>query len=82
MKDYEWAKDKIIMGPERRSSYIPPDSKKLTAYHEVSDLLPELSLALYIDRTYRLVTPWSHFGRRAQCRCIKLPACLEGTPSG
>jgi cell division protease FtsH len=47
MKDYEWAKDKIIMGPERRSSYIPHDSKKLTAYHEVSELSRSLSLALY-----------------------------------
>ena len=82
MKDYEWAKDKIIMGPERRSSYIPPESKKLTAYHEVSELSPELLLALYIDPIYRPATPWLRFTRKAQCRCIKLPACLEGTPSG
>jgi len=82
MKDYEWAKDKIIMGPERRSSYIPPDSNKLTAYHEVSELSPELSPALYIDHTYRLATPWPCFTPRAPCRCTKLPACLEGMSSG
>jgi len=53
MKDYEWAKDKIIMGPERRSSYIPPDSKKLTAYHEVSELSPSLALAICVYHASR-----------------------------
>jgi len=53
MKDYEWAKDKIIMGPERKSSYIPPDSKKLTAYHEVNELSSSLSRVLCINHTYR-----------------------------
>jgi ATP-dependent metalloprotease len=30
----EWAKDKIIMGAERKSAIITPDCKKMTAYHE------------------------------------------------
>ena len=34
MKHMEHAKDKIIMGAERRSAVITEDSKKLTAYHE------------------------------------------------
>lgn len=34
MKDLEWAKDKIIMGAERRSAVISPENKKITAYHE------------------------------------------------
>lgn len=34
MKDLEFAKDKIIMGPERKSAQIDPRNKKITAYHE------------------------------------------------
>jgi len=56
MKDYEWAKDKIIMGPERRSSYVPPDSNKLTAYHKVSELSPELHVSLCCDHVYSSLT--------------------------
>ena len=34
MADFEQAKDKIFMGPERRSAVIDPDDLKNTAYHE------------------------------------------------
>jgi cell division protease FtsH len=34
MPDFEHAKDKILMGPERRSMVMTEDEKKLTAYHE------------------------------------------------
>ncbi|RIA87030.1 peptidase family M41-domain-containing protein [Glomus cerebriforme] len=34
MRHMEHAKDKIIMGAERRSAVISDDSKRLTAYHE------------------------------------------------
>lgn len=34
MKDLEFAKDKILMGPERRSVEIDDKNKKITAYHE------------------------------------------------
>ncbi len=34
MDDFESARDKIIMGKERRSMVIPEDEKKTTAYHE------------------------------------------------
>ncbi|CAM0142234.1 i-AAA protease yme1 [Umbelopsis sp. WA50703] len=33
-KQLEFAKDKILMGAERRSAVITDDSKRLTAYHE------------------------------------------------
>ncbi|XP_019745140.1 ATP-dependent zinc metalloprotease YME1L1 isoform X2 [Hippocampus comes] len=34
MKDLEFAKDKILMGPERRSVEIDKKNKTITAYHE------------------------------------------------
>ncbi|RKX69179.1 cell division protein FtsH, partial [candidate division WOR-3 bacterium] len=45
MEDLEAAKDKVLMGVERRSLLISPEEKRLTAYHEsghvlVSKLLP------------------------------------------
>ena len=36
LKHFEWAKDCMMMGAERRTHYIDPNVKKLTAYHEVS----------------------------------------------
>ncbi|MEM0923683.1 MAG: ATP-dependent zinc metalloprotease FtsH, partial [Pseudomonadota bacterium] len=34
MEDFEQAKDKVMMGAERRSMIMTEDEKKLTAYHE------------------------------------------------
>ncbi len=34
MEDFEFAKDKVLMGPERRSVIISEDEKRVTAYHE------------------------------------------------
>ncbi|KAF1774696.1 P-loop containing nucleoside triphosphate hydrolase [Phytophthora cactorum] len=34
MNAFEYAKDKILMGAERKSALITPESAKLTAYHE------------------------------------------------
>src|SRR5271156_3227677 len=46
MTDFEDAKDKIFMGPERRSAVIREESKRATAYHEsghavIAKLLPK-----------------------------------------
>ncbi|KAI0256691.1 ATP-dependent peptidase [Lactifluus subvellereus] len=38
----EWAKDRIVMGAERRSSYIDEKVKRLTAYHEGGHALTAL----------------------------------------
>lgn len=35
MDDFEKAKDKVIMGTERRSVVMPPEELKNTAYHEI-----------------------------------------------
>ncbi|WWD20836.1 hypothetical protein CI109_105313 [Kwoniella shandongensis] len=34
LKHFEWAKDRILMGAERRSHYVTEESKRATAYHE------------------------------------------------
>ena len=39
MRDFEDAKDKVMMGTERRSMVISEDEKKLTAYHEAGHAL-------------------------------------------
>src|SRR5262244_3145720 len=46
MIDFEYAKDKVMMGPERKSMIMTEEEKKNTAYHEgghalVAALLPE-----------------------------------------
>ncbi|TCD48851.1 ATP-dependent zinc metalloprotease FtsH [Chlorobium sp. N1] len=41
-EDFEQARDKILMGPERRSMYISDEQKKLTAYHEAGHVLVAL----------------------------------------
>ena len=45
MQDFEKAKDKIFMGPERKSMVMTDDEKRATAYHEsghavVAEILP------------------------------------------
>ncbi len=39
MRDFEDAKDKVMMGAERRSMVISEEEKKLTAYHEAGHAL-------------------------------------------
>ncbi|KAF1984200.1 putative mitochondrial inner membrane i-AAA protease supercomplex subunit YME1 [Aulographum hederae CBS 113979] len=34
MNDFEWAKDRVLMGAERRSAVITPKDRLMTAYHE------------------------------------------------
>ncbi len=39
MVDFEYAKDKVLMGSERRSMIISEEEKKITAYHEAGHAL-------------------------------------------
>ncbi len=47
MEDFEHAKDKIIMGAERRSIVMPEEERKNTAYHESGHAV----LARMLDKT-------------------------------
>lgn len=39
MRDFDFAKDKVIMGSERKSMVISEEDKKITAYHEAGHAL-------------------------------------------
>jgi len=45
MADFEAAKDKVMMGAERRSMVMSEDEKKLTAYHEAGHALVMMHVA-------------------------------------
>ncbi|RDW65020.1 ATP-dependent metallopeptidase Hfl [Coleophoma cylindrospora] len=50
MLDFEWAKDKVIMGAEKRSMVISQKEKEMTAYHEAGHAL----VVMFSPRANRL----------------------------
>lgn len=44
MQDFEWAKDKVLMGSERRSAVMSDEEKKTTAYHEAGHTIVGLKV--------------------------------------
>jgi len=46
MSEFEEAKDKVMMGAERRSMVLTPEEKRLTAYHEGGHALVQLQFAV------------------------------------
>jgi cell division protease FtsH len=44
MHDFEWAKDKVLMGSERRSAVMSEEEKKTTAYHEAGHTIVGLKV--------------------------------------
>jgi cell division protease FtsH len=53
MEEFEKAKDKLIMGTERRSMVMDDQEKKLTAYHEAGHAIVGLSVAEH-DPVYKV----------------------------
>lgn len=53
MHDLEKAKDKILMGAERRSMVMSPEEKKLTAYHEAGHAIVGLKVPEH-DPVYKV----------------------------
>jgi len=52
MTEFEDAKDKVMMGPERRSMVLTEDQKEKTAYHEAGHAIVGLSMPL-CDPVYK-----------------------------
>jgi len=60
MLDFEWAKDRILMGAERRSAIIQQKDKVMTAYHEGGHALAALYTA-HADPLYKAtIMPRGH----------------------
>ncbi|MDH5446891.1 MAG: ATP-dependent zinc metalloprotease FtsH [Gammaproteobacteria bacterium] len=53
MEEFEKAKDKILMGAERKSMVMSDDEKKLTAYHEAGHAIVGLSVPSH-DPVYKV----------------------------
>jgi cell division protease FtsH len=53
MADFETAKDKVLMGPERRSMILSDEEKKNTAYHEAGHALVA-SMVPYADPLHKV----------------------------
>ena len=60
MQEFEEAKDKVMMGPERKSMVMTDDDKKLTAYHEGGHAIVALNeKATIIPRGRALGVVWT-----------------------
>ena len=59
MENFEKAKDKIMMGAERKSMVMDDDEKKLTAYHEAGHAIVGLTVPSH-DPVYKvsIIPPW------------------------
>jgi cell division protease FtsH len=44
MHDFEWAKDKVLMGSERKSAVMSEEEKRTTAYHEAGHTIVGLKV--------------------------------------
>ncbi len=53
MEEFERAKDKIMMGAERRSMVMTEDEKKMTAYHEAGHAIVGMSVPEH-DPVYKV----------------------------
>lgn len=53
MSDFEEAKDKVLMGAERRSMVMTEDEKRMTAYHEAGHALVTLHFAGVADPIHK-----------------------------
>ena len=64
MADFENAKDKVMMGAERRSMVMSEDEKELTAYHEAGHALVGLftcpaTIRCTRSPSSRAAAPWA-----------------------
>jgi ATP-dependent Zn protease len=57
MDIFEWAKDKILMGSERKTAVISAETARMTAYHEGMCTIYQASTgyALYAISVFQLI---------------------------
>ena len=80
MEDLEKAKDKIMMGAERRSMVMSEDEKKLTAYHEAGT--PSLAVPCRrMTRSTRSVSFRADVRWASPCSCRKQTATVTARSS-
>ena len=54
MDDFEYAKDKIMMGAERRNNAMTPEQKKTTAYHEAGHAIVAMNVEGEADPLHKI----------------------------
>ena len=69
MADFEYAKDKVLMGSERRSMIITEDEKRITAIHEAGHALLAAHPAARRSGSQGDDHPARHGARRHACSC-------------
>jgi cell division protease FtsH len=86
MVDFEKAKDKILMGPERKSMVMPEEERRNTAYHEsghalIGKLLPKcdpVHKVTIIPRGQQYVTVYrQHFVQLVYLTVAPRSACCS-----
>ncbi len=73
MEDFENAKDKVMMGSERRSMVMSEDEKKLTAYHEAGHAIVGLNVPQHDPIHKATIIP------RGRALGLVLSACPSAT---
>lgn len=53
-EDFDWAKDRVIMGAEKRTMIMSPEEKQMTAYHEAGHALVNLLTKEASDNLYKV----------------------------
>jgi ABC-type multidrug transport system ATPase subunit len=57
MDDFENAKDKVMMGAERRSMVLTQEQKEMTAYHESGHAIVGMNLTIPPGKFFTLLGP-------------------------
>jgi cell division protease FtsH len=80
MEEFERAKDKIMMGAERRSMVMSEEEKRMTAYHEAGHAIVGLSCPSTIRSTRsRSSRAAARSASRSSCRSRTATASIEAS---
>ncbi len=76
MEEFERAKDKIMMGAERRSMVMTEDEKRMTAYHEAGHAIVGMTVPEH-DPVYKvtIIPRGRALGVTSSCRSRTATVC-------